>query len=51
MIERGGGAGFAAETLDGLRVLGNVVGEKFQGDAAVQAGVFGFVNNAHATAA
>ncbi len=51
MIEQGSGARFAAEALDGLRVLGNIVGEKFQCDAAAQARVFRFVNDAHATAA
>jgi hypothetical protein len=28
-----------------------ILGKKFQGDEAVQAGVFGLVDNAHATAA
>ena len=51
MIQRGGGARFAAESLDRLRVLGNVVGQKFQGYTAAQAGVFGLVDHAHSAAA
>ena len=50
MIERGGGLGFAAETRERLRIFGDVVGKKFQRDETVQAGVFGFVDDAHATA-
>ena len=50
MIERRGGAGFAAEPLDGLGVLGNVVGKEFQGNATTEAGVGGFVDHAHSTA-
>ena len=38
MIERGCGARFAAESLDGLRVLGNVVGKEFQRNVAAQGG-------------
>ena len=51
MIQRRGGAGFAAESLDGLGVLGNVVGKKFEGHVAAEARVLGFVDHAHATAA
>ena len=51
VIQRGSGASFAAKALDGLRVLGNIVGQKFQGHAAAQARVLGLVNDAHATAA
>ena len=32
-------------------VVGNVVGEEFQGDVAAEAGVFGLVDHAHAAAA
>ena len=31
-----------------LAVLGHVFGEKFQGDEAIEPGVFGFVNDTHA---
>ena len=51
MIQRGGCLGFALEAAEGLLVAGNFVGKKFQRDEALQAGVFGFVNDAHASAA
>ena len=51
VIEGGGGAGFAAKALEGLRVVGDFVGEKFQGDEAAEFGVFGFEDHAHAAAA
>ena len=51
MIERGRGARFAAETLDGLSVLGDVVGKEFQRDTAAEARVLGFVDHAHSAAA
>ena len=50
VIEGGSGAGFAAEAFDGLRITGDVVGEKFQGDVAAEAVVFGFVDDAHSAA-
>ncbi len=49
MIERGRGAGFAKEALESLRVAARVFRKEFQGDAAGEFGVLGFVNNAHAT--
>ena len=51
MVERGRGAGFAAETLDRLRVLGNLVGQKLQGDKAAQGDVLGLIDDPHAAAA
>src|SRR5208282_2402341 len=51
MIERGCSARFAAESLDGLRILGNVVGEEFKSHTAAEARVFGFIDHAHATTA
>ena len=48
MIEGGGGSSFASEAFDGLGVLGNVVGEEFQGDITAEASVFGLINHAHA---
>jgi|SRR5579859_820120 len=51
VIESGCGLRFALEAGKSLRIVGNVVGEKFQGDATMKAGVFGFVNDAHAAAA
>ena len=51
VIEGGSGAGFAMEALDGLGIIGNVVGEEFEGDVAAEAGVLGFVDHAHPAAA
>ncbi len=51
MVERGGGAGFALEAFEGLRIASEIVGEKFERDEAAEAGVFGFVDDAHAAAA
>jgi hypothetical protein len=46
-----GGTGFAPKAVQGLRVLGNVVGEEFQSDEAPKVGVLGFVNHTHSPAA
>ena len=51
MVEGGCSLGFPAEALQGLRILRDFVGEEFQGDMAVKIGVFGFVDNSHASAA
>ena len=51
VIERGSSACFAAETLDGLRVMGNVVGKKLEGHIPTEAGVLGFVDYAHSATA
>jgi hypothetical protein len=51
VVERRGGAGFAAEAFDGERVADEIFGEEFQGDEAAEVGVFGFVDDAHAATA
>src|SRR5208283_47151 len=51
MIERGCSPGLAAETLEGLAVPGYIFGEEFEGDEAIEAGVLGFIDDAHAAAA
>src|SRR5712692_2198803 len=51
MIERGGGFGFAAEALECGGALRGFRRKKLQRDEALEAGVFGFVDDAHATAA
>ncbi len=51
MVQRGGGARFAPETFQRLRVLDHIEGQEFQGDEAAQLGVFRFVDDAHSTAA
>jgi hypothetical protein len=50
MVQSGGGAGFALEAFTELRVLRHLFGQEFQGHAASQAGVFRFVDDAHAAA-
>jgi len=50
MIERGGGLSFAAEAFEGGRIFGDLVGEKFEGDEALEFGVFGAEDDAHAAA-
>ena len=51
MVEAGDGAGFAFEAGAEVFALGDVVGEDFDGDGAVEAGVFGFVDFAYAAGA
>ena len=51
MVQSRGGAGFAAKTLQRLRVLGKIVGKKFQRDKSPELGIFGLVNDTHASAA
>jgi len=51
VIQGGGGLCFTLESSQSLRVFGHLVGQKFQGDEAVQAGIFGFVYHSHAAAA
>ena len=48
MVERGSRLGLAAKALERLAVLGHIFGEKLQGDEAIEASVFGFVNDTHA---
>jgi hypothetical protein len=43
--------GFLAESVAGLRVLGQVIEEKLQGDKAAKLGVLSFVDHAHPTTA
>jgi hypothetical protein len=50
MIESGGRASFALEALERLRILGHIVGKKFERDEAAEAGVLGFVHHTHAAA-
>ena len=51
VVESGSGVGFAAEALQGLGILLHVIGEKFQGDDAIKAGVQGLVDNTHSASA
>ncbi len=51
VIEGGGGAGLAAEALEGLRVAREIVGKKLEGNETAEFGVFSFVDNTHASTA
>jgi hypothetical protein len=51
VIESGGSASFAEETIEGNFVARKIVGKKFESDQAAESGVFGFVDDAHTTAA
>src|SRR5579864_2955418 len=51
MVEGGGGLGFTAEAAQNLRVFRDLVRQELQGDEAVELGVDGFVDDAHASAA
>ena len=51
MVQGGGGLGFAPEAVQGLRVLGDIVGQEFERDEATERGVFGLVDHTHAAAA
>jgi len=50
VIESGGGLGFAAEPTQGLRIFGELLGEEFRGDEAIQARVLCFVYYSHSAA-
>src|SRR3989449_7317838 len=50
MIQGGGRARFPQEALERLRVEVSVFGKEFQGDAAAELRIFGFVNDAHTAA-
>ena len=51
MAERGGRFGFAAETLEGLAIAGEIIGQEFQRDKTIEARVFCFVDDAHSSTA
>ncbi len=50
MIESGGGAGFALEAFERLRIGGELVGKEFQSYQAAERGVFGLVHDPHSAA-
>ena len=51
MVQGGCGLRFTPKSLQSLAVLGHILRKKLQGDESAQAGVFGFIDHAHATAA
>jgi hypothetical protein len=51
MVQDGSNAGFAAETFQRLRVLGDVRGQEFEGHEAAQFSVFGLIDDAHSATA
>ena len=50
VIQRGGGAGFAAKAFECTGIGGDVVGQKFERDESAERQVFGFVDDSHAAA-
>ena len=51
VIEGGGGLGLALEALQGLMVLGHIIGQELERYETVELGVLGLVDHAHAAAA
>lgn len=51
VVQLGGGLGFVLEAQEPLGIQGRGVGQDFQGDAAVEGNLRGFVDDAHAAAA
>ena len=51
MIESGSRTSLAAKAFQRLRVAGEFIGQKFEGDKAAKLDVLGLVNNSHAPAA
>ena len=47
MVQGRGGLSFPLETSQGLRIARHLIWEELQGDEAVQAGVFGLIDDAH----
>ena len=50
MIQRRSSPRLAAKAFEGLRILGRIVGKKFQGNEAAKLRVFRFVNDSHPSA-
>ena len=51
MIQCGGSLRFALKAGEGLCISGNVIGQKFEGDKAVETHVLGLVDHTHAATA
>ena len=50
MVQCGRRLRFALEACQGLNIFGDIVGQEFERDQAMQPGVFRFVHHAHAAA-
>jgi hypothetical protein len=51
MIQGGSSTSLTAETLEGLRVAHELIGEELESDEAAELGVLGLVNHTHAATA
>jgi hypothetical protein len=51
VVEGRGRLGLPLEPLQGVRLPGQLFRQELQGDGALEAEVFGFINDAHAAAA
>ena len=49
VVQGGGGAGFAQETLQGLAVGQVLLGEEFQGYVTIQRSILGLLDHTHPT--
>ena len=50
MVQARSGLGFAAKAAKGVRIVGDIIGKELEGDEAVQAQIFGLVDDAHPAA-
>src|SRR5579863_5219178 len=51
VVQRRRGLGFALETAESLRVVGEVIGQEFQGNVTAELEVFGLIHHTHPTTA
>ncbi len=51
VVQRGRGLGFAAKSLEHSMIVGNILGQEFERDEAVETRVLGLVDDAHSAAA
>ena len=50
VVQGGGGAGLALESLQALGILGKLLGQELEGHAAAEAAILGLVDDPHAAA-
>jgi len=51
MVQRRGRPGLASEAFEGLRVVGNIIRQEFQGDETSEFDILGLVDHTHAASA
>ncbi len=50
VIQRRSSTGFASKTFQGLRIVGDVFRQEFEGNETVKTSVFGLIDHTHAAA-